>query len=37
MGRPRDLAQGRRLIESGAALDPEKAADPAVPLKSAAL
>ncbi|MGW1220403.1 NAD(P)/FAD-dependent oxidoreductase [Streptomyces californicus] len=37
VGRPRDLAQGRRLIESGAALDPEKAADPAVPLKSAAL
>ncbi len=36
VGRPRDLAQGR-LIESGAALDPEKAADPAVPLKSAAL
>ncbi|WP_306339639.1 NAD(P)/FAD-dependent oxidoreductase [Streptomyces sp. AS13] len=36
VGRPRDLAQGRRLIESGAALDPEKAADPAVPLKSAA-
>ncbi|MFB8218409.1 MULTISPECIES: NAD(P)/FAD-dependent oxidoreductase [Streptomyces] len=37
VGRPRDLAQGRRLIESGAALDPEKVADPGVPLKSAAL
>ncbi|WP_032796697.1 oxidoreductase C-terminal domain-containing protein, partial [Streptomyces sp. HCCB10043] len=36
VGRPRDLAQGRRLIESGAVLDPGKAADPAVPLKSAA-
>ncbi|WP_179890521.1 oxidoreductase C-terminal domain-containing protein, partial [Streptomyces sp. rh207] len=37
VGRPRDLAQGRRLIESGAVLDPEKVADPGVPLKSAAL
>ncbi|WP_188132451.1 NAD(P)/FAD-dependent oxidoreductase [Streptomyces boluensis] len=35
VGRPRDLAQGRKLIESGAPLDPEKVADPAVPLKSA--
>ncbi|WP_408907124.1 NAD(P)/FAD-dependent oxidoreductase [Streptomyces cavernicola] len=35
VGRPRDLAQGRKLIESGAALDPERVADPAVPLKSA--
>lgn len=35
VGRPRDLAQGRRLIESGAVLDPVRAADPAVPLKSA--
>ncbi|MEV7779143.1 FAD-dependent oxidoreductase [Kitasatospora sp. NPDC088351] len=33
--RPRDLAQGRRLIERGTALDPALAADPAVPLKSA--
>ncbi|MFE9566858.1 NAD(P)/FAD-dependent oxidoreductase [Streptomyces sp. NPDC006487] len=35
VGRPRDLAQGRRLIESGALVDPEKVADPAVALKSA--
>lgn len=35
VGRPRDLAQGRRLIERGARLDPLKAADPSVPLKSA--
>lgn len=35
VGRPRDLAQGRRLIESGAAVDPAKVADPAVALKSA--
>ncbi|MFJ4683310.1 NAD(P)/FAD-dependent oxidoreductase [Streptomyces sp. NPDC088789] len=35
VGRPRDLAQGRRLIESGAALDPERLADPTKPLKSA--
>ncbi|MEU3608689.1 FAD-dependent oxidoreductase [Streptomyces sp. NPDC035033] len=37
VGRPRDLAQGRRLIEAGTPVDPERAADPAVPLKSAAL
>ncbi|MFF0743372.1 NAD(P)/FAD-dependent oxidoreductase [Streptomyces sp. NPDC004111] len=35
VGRPRDLAQGRKLIEAGAALDPALAADPSVPLKSA--
>ncbi|MDB1089886.1 FAD-dependent oxidoreductase [Streptomyces sp. ACA25] len=34
--RPRDLAQGRRLIERATALDQARAADPAVPLKSAA-
>ncbi len=34
--RPRDLAQGRRLLGSGARLDPERAADPSVPLKAAA-
>ncbi len=34
VGRPRDLAQGRRLIESGALVDPAKVADPAVALKS---
>ncbi|MFD7907215.1 NAD(P)/FAD-dependent oxidoreductase [Kitasatospora sp. NPDC059747] len=33
--RPRDLTQGRRLIERGTALDPARAADPAVALKSA--
>jgi NADPH-dependent 2,4-dienoyl-CoA reductase/sulfur reductase-like enzyme len=37
VGRPRDLAQGRKLMERGAALDRDKAADPAVPLKSAVL
>ncbi|MFB7915062.1 NAD(P)/FAD-dependent oxidoreductase [Streptomyces sp. NPDC056061] len=37
VGRPRDLAQGRRLIEAGARLDPARAGDPAVPLKSSTL
>ncbi|WP_240965667.1 NAD(P)/FAD-dependent oxidoreductase [Streptomyces zingiberis] len=37
VGRPRDVAQGRRLIARGARLDPERAADPSVPLKSAAV
>ncbi|MEU9299537.1 FAD-dependent oxidoreductase [Streptomyces sp. NPDC048269] len=37
VGRPRDLAQGRKLIETGARVDPAKVADPAVPLKSAPL
>ncbi|MFF0728856.1 NAD(P)/FAD-dependent oxidoreductase [Streptomyces sp. NPDC004134] len=37
VGRPRDLTQGRKLIHAGAALDRERAADAAVPLKSAAL
>ncbi|MFD8792675.1 NAD(P)/FAD-dependent oxidoreductase [Streptomyces vinaceus] len=35
VGRPRDLAQGRKLIETGAPVDPAKVADPVVPLKSA--
>jgi 3-phenylpropionate/trans-cinnamate dioxygenase ferredoxin reductase subunit len=35
VGRPRDLAQGRRLIEAGTAMDPELLADPARPLKGA--
>ncbi|WP_329386579.1 FAD-dependent oxidoreductase [Streptomyces sp. NBC_01351] len=35
VGRPRDLAQGRKLIETGVAVDPAKVSDPAVPLKSA--
>ncbi|MGW4437401.1 NAD(P)/FAD-dependent oxidoreductase [Streptomyces sp. NPDC004596] len=37
VGRPRDLAQGRRLIEAGRRMDPGVLADPARPLKSAAL
>ncbi|MFI2639690.1 NAD(P)/FAD-dependent oxidoreductase [Streptomyces sp. NPDC018610] len=35
VGRPRDLAQGRRLIEAGTAMDPGLLADPARPLKAA--
>ncbi|MFI8187933.1 NAD(P)/FAD-dependent oxidoreductase [Streptomyces sp. NPDC085946] len=35
VGRPRDLAQGRRLIESGAVMEPRLLADPARPLKAA--
>lgn len=35
VGRPRDLAQGRRLIEAGAVMDQELLADPARPLKGA--
>ncbi|MFC6985578.1 NAD(P)/FAD-dependent oxidoreductase [Streptomyces cirratus] len=35
VGRPRDLAQGRRLIEAGAVLTPAALADPDTPLKSA--
>lgn len=37
VGRPRDLAQGRKLIERGARLDRTRAMDPSVPLKSAVL
>ncbi|MFJ7627347.1 NAD(P)/FAD-dependent oxidoreductase [Streptomyces sp. NPDC097595] len=37
VSRPRDLAQGRRLIEAGALLDADRAGDPSVPLKSATL
>ncbi|MER6632399.1 FAD-dependent oxidoreductase [Streptomyces sp. NPDC000987] len=33
--RPRDLAHGRRLITSGAAVEPRRVADPDVPLKAA--
>ncbi|MGW1281125.1 NAD(P)/FAD-dependent oxidoreductase [Streptomyces tsukubensis] len=36
VGRPRDLSQGRRIIQSGGRLDPVAAADPATPLKAAA-
>ncbi|MGW6362471.1 NAD(P)/FAD-dependent oxidoreductase [Streptomyces sp. NPDC055092] len=35
VGRPRDLAQGRKLIESGVPLDPQVISDPARPLKAA--
>ncbi|MFC7881490.1 NAD(P)/FAD-dependent oxidoreductase [Streptomyces sp. NPDC057376] len=35
VGRPRDLAQGRRLIQAGTAMDPRLLADPAKPLKAA--
>ncbi|MFD7258766.1 NAD(P)/FAD-dependent oxidoreductase [Streptomyces sp. NPDC059874] len=35
VGRPRDLAQGRRLIETGVPVDPAKVCDPGTPLKSA--
>lgn len=35
VGRPRDLAQGRRLIEAGALMDPELLTDPSRPLKGA--
>lgn len=37
VGRPRDLAQGRKLIEAGARLSAELASDPAIPLKKALL
>ncbi|MEU5717724.1 FAD-dependent oxidoreductase [Streptomyces sp. NPDC020403] len=37
VSRPRDLAQGRRLLEAGARVDPVRVADPSVPLKSATL
>jgi len=35
VGRPRDLAQGRKLIEAGTSMDRELLADPSRPLKSA--
>ncbi|ANP54537.1 oxidoreductase [Streptomyces griseochromogenes] len=35
VGRPRDLAQGRRLIEAGRRMDAEALTDPARPLKEA--
>jgi NADPH-dependent 2,4-dienoyl-CoA reductase/sulfur reductase-like enzyme len=35
VGRPRDMAQARKLIAASAELDPAMAADPAVPLKAA--
>ncbi|MFF7283137.1 NAD(P)/FAD-dependent oxidoreductase [Streptomyces griseorubiginosus] len=36
VGRPRDLAQGRRLIDAGTEMTPDLLADPARPLKAAA-
>ncbi|MEV8429400.1 FAD-dependent oxidoreductase [Streptomyces sp. HUAS 31] len=36
VGRPRDLAQGRRLIEAGTLMNTELMTDPARPLKAAA-
>jgi len=33
--RPRDLLQGRRLIDSAAPVDPARLADPGIPLKDA--
>jgi NADPH-dependent 2,4-dienoyl-CoA reductase/sulfur reductase-like enzyme len=35
VSRPRDLLQGRRLIASGAPVDPGRLADPGVPLRDA--
>ncbi|MDX3450381.1 FAD-dependent oxidoreductase [Streptomyces sp. ME02-8801-2C] len=35
VGRPRDLAQGRRLIEAGTLMDAEALTDPSRPLKAA--
>jgi hypothetical protein len=35
VGRPRDLAQGKRLIQAGTPMDPDPLADPAKPLKAA--
>ena len=32
---PRDLAQGRRLIEAGAAVDAARLADPGIPVRDA--
>ena len=37
VGRPRDLLQGRRLIASGAPVDPARLADPAIPLRDCAV
>ncbi len=35
VGRPRDLAQGKRVIQAGTTVDPRLLADPARPLKAA--
>ncbi len=34
VGQPRDLLQGRRVIESGQPVDPARLADPAVPIRA---
>jgi hypothetical protein len=36
VGRPRDMLQARRLIESGAPVDVSRLTDPTIPVKSAA-
>ncbi|HKB30443.1 MAG TPA: FAD-dependent oxidoreductase [Streptosporangiaceae bacterium] len=35
--RPRDLGQGRRVVASGAPVDPQRLADPEVPVRSAVI
>jgi 3-phenylpropionate/trans-cinnamate dioxygenase ferredoxin reductase component len=35
VGRPRDLLQGRRVIAAGAAVDPDRLADPLIPVRDA--
>jgi 3-phenylpropionate/trans-cinnamate dioxygenase ferredoxin reductase component len=35
VGRPRDLLQGRRVIAGGGAVDPDRLADPGVPVRDA--
>ncbi|MET9484547.1 FAD-dependent oxidoreductase [Streptomyces sp. NPDC006638] len=37
VGRPRDLAQARKLLDTPTRLDPRRVADPAIPLKKAVL
>ncbi|HEY8047133.1 MAG TPA: oxidoreductase C-terminal domain-containing protein [Streptosporangiaceae bacterium] len=37
MGRPRDMLQGRRLMEAGQAVDTARLADPDVPVRDAAV
>ena len=35
VGRPRDLLQGRRVIAAGGAVDPDRLADPGIPVRDA--
>jgi hypothetical protein len=37
VGRPRDMLQGRRLMEAGLAVDTARLADPDVPVRDAAV